>query len=130
MYKYLEINNMQTYILLITLNVPLQIGKCTLEGTYTPDREPLVCNDFGYNDSLPTTALFPRSRQNSYRLHAFEFSYSDSLRRHFAYTDAFCRSPQNVLFVHNDSWKCKLAHVDLPQIFYDRINTPLKAARR
>jgi len=37
MYKYLEINNMQTYFhfLLVTLNVPLQIGKCT-PGVHVP----------------------------------------------------------------------------------------------
>jgi len=37
MYKYLEIKDMQIYIslLLLTLNVPLQIGKCT------PGWEPL-----------------------------------------------------------------------------------------
>jgi len=37
MYKYLEINNMQSYfyLLLITLNVPLQIDECT------PGWEPL-----------------------------------------------------------------------------------------
>jgi len=35
MYKYLEKNNIQIYfpLLLLTLNVPLQIGKCTPRGT-------------------------------------------------------------------------------------------------
>jgi len=43
-YKYLEIKAMQIYIplLLPTLNVPLQIGKCTCRGTCTPGWEPLV----------------------------------------------------------------------------------------
>jgi len=42
-YNYSEINTMQTYFifLLITLNVPLQIGRCTPEGTCTPGWEPL-----------------------------------------------------------------------------------------
>jgi len=37
MYKYMEINNMQThfYFLLVTLNVPLHIGKCT-PGVHVP----------------------------------------------------------------------------------------------
>jgi len=44
MYKYFEINNIQTYVsfLLLTFNVPLQIGKCTPWGTCTPVWEPLV----------------------------------------------------------------------------------------
>jgi len=43
MHEYLEINNMQTYIylLLITLNIPLQVGKCTPGDTGTPGWEPL-----------------------------------------------------------------------------------------
>ena len=41
--KYLEKNYMQIYfaLLLITLNVPLQIGKCTPGGICTPGWEPL-----------------------------------------------------------------------------------------
>jgi len=41
MYKYLEIKDIQIYIylLLLTLNGPLQIGKCTLSGTSTPGWE-------------------------------------------------------------------------------------------
>jgi len=44
MYKYLEIKDMQMYIylLLLALNVPLQIGKCTPRGTCTPGWEPLL----------------------------------------------------------------------------------------
>ena len=44
MCKYLEINHMQIYfaLLLITLNVPLWIGKCTSGVTCTPGWEPLV----------------------------------------------------------------------------------------
>jgi len=43
MYKYLEIKDMQIHIalILLTLNVPLQIGKCTPRGTCTPGWEPL-----------------------------------------------------------------------------------------
>jgi len=43
MYKYLERNGMQIYfsLLLLTLNVPLQIGKSTPGGTCTPGWEPL-----------------------------------------------------------------------------------------
>jgi len=35
MYKYLEIKDMQIHVslILLTLNVPLQIGKCTARGT-------------------------------------------------------------------------------------------------
>ena len=42
MYKYLNINNMliYLYLLLLTLNVPLRIGKCTPRGTCTPGWEP------------------------------------------------------------------------------------------
>jgi len=38
MYKFLEIKDMQVYnpVLLLTVNVPLQIGKCT------PGWEPLI----------------------------------------------------------------------------------------
>ena len=44
MCKYLEINYMQMCfaLLLITLNVPLRIGKCTPGGTCTPSWEPLL----------------------------------------------------------------------------------------
>jgi len=31
-------------------------------------------NDFGYNDSSPITTLFLWSQQNSYPLHAFQFT--------------------------------------------------------
>jgi len=43
MYKYLEIQDMCIYIylLLLTLNVPLRIGKCTTRGPCTPGWEPL-----------------------------------------------------------------------------------------
>jgi len=43
MYKYLEINNVYIYfyLLLLILNVPLRIGKCTPGGAYTPGWEPL-----------------------------------------------------------------------------------------
>ena len=43
MYQYLEIKDMQIYIslLLLTLNVPLEIDKCTPKGTCTPGWEPL-----------------------------------------------------------------------------------------
>jgi len=43
MYKYLEIKDMQTHIslILLTLNVPLQIGKCSPRGTRTPGWESL-----------------------------------------------------------------------------------------
>jgi len=44
MYKYLAINDIKIYIslLLLTLNVHLQIGKCNPRGTCTPGWEPLV----------------------------------------------------------------------------------------
>ena len=44
MSKYLEINYMQMYVarLLITLNVPFRIGKCTPGGTCTTGWEPLI----------------------------------------------------------------------------------------
>ena len=44
MYKHLKINNTQIHfsLLLQTLNVPLQIGKCTPEGTCTPGWESLL----------------------------------------------------------------------------------------
>jgi len=44
MYKDLKISNIQIYfyLLLLTLNVPLQIGKCTPRGTCTPGCEPLL----------------------------------------------------------------------------------------
>jgi len=43
MYKFLEIKDMQIYIslLLLTLNVPLRIGKCIPGGTCTPGWERL-----------------------------------------------------------------------------------------
>jgi len=48
MYKYLEIKDMQIYIslLLLTLNVPLRIGKCTPRGTCTPGWETLIYRKF------------------------------------------------------------------------------------
>ena len=44
MCKYLEMNYIQIYfaLLLITLNVPLRIGKCIPEGTCIPVWEPLL----------------------------------------------------------------------------------------
>jgi len=44
MYKYLDKNNIQIYfsLLLLTLNVPLQIGKRTPRVTRTPGWEPLL----------------------------------------------------------------------------------------
>jgi len=37
----MDINNKQIFSLLLTLNVPLQVDKCTLRGTCTPGWEPL-----------------------------------------------------------------------------------------
>jgi len=47
MYKNLEINNMFIHFshLLLALNVPLRIGKCTPGGTCTPGWEPLIYNN-------------------------------------------------------------------------------------
>ena len=44
MYKHLEINNIWIYVslLLLTLHVPLQIGKCTPKGACTSGWEPLL----------------------------------------------------------------------------------------
>jgi len=43
MYKQFKMINLLTHfsLLLLTLNVPLQIGKCTPTGTCTPVWEPL-----------------------------------------------------------------------------------------
>jgi len=47
MYKYLEVKDMQISIslLVLTLNVPLWIGKCTPKGTCTPLWASLVYNN-------------------------------------------------------------------------------------
>jgi len=44
MYKYLKINYkyIDFSLILLTLNVPLEIGKCTPRGTCTPGWETLV----------------------------------------------------------------------------------------
>jgi len=49
------------YLLLLTLNVPLRIGKCTIRGTCTPCWEPLVYSIC----SLATTTASTENARNS-----------------------------------------------------------------
>jgi len=67
MYKYLEINNMQThfYFLLITSNVPLQIGKCT-PGVHAPQ-----VGNLCYKETINTKTSSPNRAQNFYLVNAF-----------------------------------------------------------
>jgi len=71
---------------------------CSAKGTVDEYSRILLSRQFGNNDAFSSVpAEFLSFTCISVRLY-----------RHFAYSDVFCRSPQNLLFVYNDSCKFSL----------------------